>query len=147
MGPRQPLPRPPEEPWPAEGEGGANGNGVRRCRVYPSQRRMPAEVARRKRLLKVPTLTAGLFAASLFLAPVQASAAQIGIGAVPEAATAVQEIQYGYGGPRFGPRGYGHRGYGGPRFRGRGYGYGRGYGHGYGRGYGRGYGYGRRGGF
>lgn len=99
-------------------------------------------------MLKVPTLTAGLFAASLFLAPVQASAAQIGIGAVPEAATAVQEIQYGYGGPRFGPRyGYGHRGYGGPRFRGRGYGYGRGYGHGYGRGYGRGYGYGRRGGF
>jgi hypothetical protein len=101
-------------------------------------------------LFKVPALTAGLFAASMFLAPVQASAAQIGIGAVPEAATAVQEVQYGYGGPRFGPRiGYGRRGYGGPPFRGRGYGYGRGYGHGYGRGYGRGYGhgYGRRGGF
>lgn len=113
---------------------------------------MPADVARREPLFKVPALTAGLFAASMFLAPVQASAAQIGIGAVPEAATAVQEVQYGYGGPRFGPRiGYGRRGYGGPPFRGRGYGYGygRGYGHGYGRGNGRGYGhgYGRRGGF
>ncbi|MCJ2018359.1 MULTISPECIES: hypothetical protein [unclassified Methylobacterium] len=85
----------------------------------------------------------------MFLVPAQASAAgQIGLGAVPEAASAVQDVQYGYGGPRFG---YGHRGYGGPHFRGRGYGYGRGYGrgygHGYGRGYGHGYGYGRRGGF
>lgn len=91
-------------------------------------------------MFKAPALTAGLFAASMFLAPVQASAAQIGIGAVPEAASSVQDVQYGYGGPRFG---YGRRGYGGPHFRGRGYGYGRGYG----RGYGHGYGYGRRGGF
>jgi len=95
-------------------------------------------------LFNVPTLTAGVFAAGMFLAPIQASAAQIGVGAVPETATAVHEVQYGYGGPRFG---YGHRGYGRPHFRGRGYGYGRGYGHryGYGRGYGRGYGYGRPG--
>ena len=95
-------------------------------------------------MFKVPALTAGLLAASMFLAPAQASAAQIGIGAVPDAAAAVHEVQYGYGGPRFGPRfGYGRRGYGGPHFRGRGYGYGRGYG----RGYGPGYGYGRRRGF
>lgn len=99
-------------------------------------------------MFKVPTLTAGLFAASMFLAPAQASAAQIGIGAVPEAASAIHEVQYGYGGPRFGPGiGGGRRGYGGPRFRGRGYGYGRGYDRGYGRGYGGGHGYGRRGGF
>ncbi len=105
---------------------------------------MLAGGARSKPLFNVPTLTAGLFAAGMFLAPVQASAAQIGVGAVPETATAVHEVQYGYGGPRFG---YGHRGYGRPHFRGRGYGYGRGYGHryGYGRGYGRGYGYGRPG--
>jgi hypothetical protein len=97
-------------------------------------------------LFKVPTLTAGLFATSMFLAPVQASAAQIGIGAVPETATPVQEVRYGHGGPRFG---YGRRGYGGPHFRERGYGYGRGYGHryGHGHGYGRGYGDGRRGSF
>jgi hypothetical protein len=106
----------------------------------------PAAVARRERLYKIPTLTAGLFAASMFFVPAQASAAQIGLGAVPEAASAVHDVQYGYGGPRFG---YGHRGYGRPHFRGHGYGrgYGRGYGHGYGRGYGHGYGYGRRGGF
>jgi hypothetical protein len=96
-------------------------------------------------VFKIPTLTGGLFAASLFLAPVPASAAQIGLGAVTEAAPAVEQVQYGYGGPRFGP-GYGRRyGYGGPR------GYGRGHGYGYGRGYGRGYGgprgFGRRGDF
>ncbi|GEN01172.1 hypothetical protein MRA01_57110 [Methylobacterium radiotolerans] len=86
----------------------------------------------------------------MFLAPAPASAAQIGIGAVPEAGSAVRDVQYGYGGPRFGRHfGYGRRGYGGPHFRGRGYGYGHGYGRGYGRGYGpgHGYGYGRRGGF
>jgi hypothetical protein len=91
-------------------------------------------------LFKAPALTAGLFATSIFLAPVQASAAQIGIGAVPEAAPAVQDVQYGYGSPRFD---YRRRGYGGRHLRGRGYGYGRGYR----RGYGHGYGYGRRGGF
>jgi hypothetical protein len=135
------------EPLAAEDEGGriTRNSGSGRP-VGLSDCCTPAAVARRKLLFKVPALTAGLFAASLFLAPVQASAAQIGIGAVPEAATAVQEVQYGYGGPRIG---YGRRGYGGPPFRGRGYGYGRGYGHGYGRRYGRGYGhgYGRRGGF
>ncbi|MBA9061664.1 hypothetical protein GGQ91_001041 [Methylobacterium fujisawaense] len=109
---------------------------------------MPADVARDTHLFNVPTLTAGLFAASMFLTPVQAFAAQFGIGAVPEAANTVQDVQYGYGGTRFGPNfGGGRRGYGGPRFRGRGDGYRRGYGHGYGRGHGQGYGYGRRGGF
>ncbi len=52
---------------------------------------------------KIPTLTGGLFAASLFLAPVPASAAQIGLGAVTEAAPAVEQVQYGYGGPASGP--------------------------------------------
>ena len=97
-------------------------------------------------MFKVSTLTGGIFAASLFLAPLPASAAQIGIGAVTDAAMPVEQVQYGYGGPRFGPRfGDGRRGYGGPRFHGRGYGYGRGYGRG--GGYGRHHGYGRRGGF
>ncbi len=95
-------------------------------------------------MFNVPTLTAGVFAAGMFLAPIQASAAQIGVGAVPETATAVHEVQYGYGGPRFG---YGHRATAvrtsvagatvmavamDTRY-------------GYGRGYGRGYGYGRPG--
>jgi hypothetical protein len=99
-------------------------------------------------VFKVPTLTGGLFAASLFLAPLPAAAAQIGLGAVAEPAPTLEHVQYGYGGPRFGP-GFGGRrhGYGGPRFRGRGYGYGRGYGRGYGYGRPHGYGYGRRGGF
>ncbi len=93
-------------------------------------------------MFKTSALTAGLFATGLFLAPLPASASQIGIGAVPEAASAVTDVQYGYGGPRFG---YGHRGYGRPHFRGRGYGYGRGHSYGHRFGYGRGYrhGYGR----
>ena len=101
---------------------------------------------RREPVLKIASLTTGLFAAGLFLTPFSASAAQIGIGAVPETAAAVETVQYGYGRPhlgyghRFGGRGYGYGGrfHGGPRF-GRGYGYGRGYGRGHG------YGYGRRG--
>jgi hypothetical protein len=97
-------------------------------------------------LLKIASLTTGLLAAGLFLTPLPASAAQIGVGAIPEATTTVETVQYGYGGygrPHYGRRFYGGRGlgygrhfHGGPRF-GRGYGYGRGYG--------RGYGYGRRG--
>ena len=89
------------------------------------------------------TLAASLLVAGLFWTP--ASAAQIGIGAVPEAATNVDLVQYGYG----------HRGHYGHRHRRGGYGGGRGYGkhygqhhyhdNGFGRG-GRGFrgGYGRR---
>lgn len=97
-------------------------------------------------MLKIASLTTGLLAAGLFLTPLPASAAQIGVGAIPEATTTVETVQYGYGGygrPHYGRRfnggrglGYGRHFHGGPRF-GRGYGYGRGYG--------RGYGYGRRG--
>ena len=73
----------------------------------------------------------GLLAASLFLAPAPASAAQIGVAAVPEAAGPVEPAQYGYG-RGYDRGGYGRRGYGaGPRYGGRGYGGG---------------GYGRRGG-
>lgn len=70
---------------------------------------------------------AGLLAASLFLAPAPASAVQIGVAAVPEAASPVEQVQYGYGRGYgrggYGGRGYGRRGYGGgPRYGGRGYG-------------------------
>ncbi|MCJ2110303.1 hypothetical protein MKK64_03635 [Methylobacterium sp. E-025] len=101
-------------------------------------------------LLKTMFLALSLLIAGLSLAPAPASAAQIGIAAIPETAPAVEPVQFGYGYGRGGygrggygrgyrgGYGYGGRGYGGPRF-GRGYG---GYGRGYGRG--RGYRYGRR---
>jgi hypothetical protein len=96
-------------------------------------------------MLKIASLTTGLLAAGLFLTPLSASAAQIGVAAVPGPTTGIETVQYGYGRPHYGRRFYGGRGYGyggrfhgGPRF-GRGYGYGRGYGRGHG------YGFGRRG--
>lgn len=96
-------------------------------------------------MLKIASLSTGLFAVGLFLTPLPASAVQIGVGAVPETTAPVEAVRYGYGRPHYG---YGRRFYGG-----RGYGYGRrfyggprfGRGYGYGREYGRGYGYGRRG--
>jgi hypothetical protein len=99
-------------------------------------------------LLKKLTLSVGLIAAGLFLAAAPASAAPLGVHAMPDASSAVENVQYGYGGGYgggYGRRGYGggygHRGYGGPRFGprfgGRHFGYGRGHRHGYGRGYGR----------
>ena len=75
-------------------------------------------------------MAAGLLAASLVLAPAPASAVQIGVAAVPEAAGPVEQAQYGYG------RGYGRGGYGGGGYGRRGYGGGPRYGGG--RGYGRG---------
>lgn len=95
-------------------------------------------------MLKIASLTAGLFAVGLSLAPLPASAMQIGVGAVPETTSTVETVQYGYGGygrPHYGRRFYGGRGYGyGGRFHG-GPRFGRGFGHGYGRGHG----YGHRG--
>lgn len=97
-------------------------------------------------MFKTLTLGAGLMAACLFMTPAPSSAAPLGVVAMPEAATAVENVQYGYGGGGYGRRGYGdgygRRGYGGgrhfgPRFGGREFGYGRGRGYGYGRGYGR----------
>lgn len=102
-------------------------------------------------MFKTLTLGAGLLAASLFMAPAPSSAAPLGVVTMPEATSAVENVQYGYGG--YGGGGYGRRGYGGgygrrgygggrhfgPRFGGREFGFGRGRGHGYGhdRGYGR----------
>ena len=58
-------------------------------------------------MLKIASLTTGLLAAGLFLTPLPASAAQIGVGAIPEATTTVETVQYGYGGygrPHYGRR-------------------------------------------
>ena len=66
-------------------------------------------------MLKIASLTTGLLAAGLFLTPLPASAAQIGVGAIPEATTTVETVQYGYGGygrPHYGRRFYGGRGLG-----------------------------------
>ena len=60
-------------------------------------------------MCKQTTFAASTLAAGLFLTPAPASAAQIGIAAVPEAATSIDLAQYGYGGG-YG-RGYGHRGH------------------------------------
>lgn len=78
-------------------------------------------------MLRVPVFTAGLFGAALLMAPLPASAVQIGIGAVPRPATAVENVWYGH---RYGGYGYGHR-FGG-RFDRWGYGYGRWHRYGYG---------------
>jgi hypothetical protein len=111
-------------------------NGPRRVRCTVTDRlQVEAGVASGGiPLQKHIIMAAGLLAASLFLAPAPASALPVGVAAVPEAAAAVEQVQYGYGrgygrrGYGYG-RGYGRRGYGyGPRYGGRGYGYGRGYG-------------------
>ncbi|WP_191970180.1 hypothetical protein [Methylobacterium planeticum] len=90
------------------------------------------------------TFAASLLAAGLFLTSAPASAAQIGVAAVPEAATSIDLARYGYGGG-YG-RGYGHRGHYGHGYRRGGYGggYGRHFGghnrhHNYGYGRSRGY--------
>jgi hypothetical protein len=103
-------------------------------------------------LSKTPALTGALFATSLLLAPLPASAVPVGLGAVPAPPATVEKAQIVNGrdytnspyvgrpvGPRFAP---GPRYGGPPRFRGPGYGYRRGYAPRYG--YGRPRFYGRR---
>lgn len=78
-------------------------------------------------MLRGLVLAAGLFGTTLLIIPLPASAVQIGIGAVPTPATAVENVWYGH---RYG--GYGYRPLFGGRFHRWGYGYGGWHRHGYG---------------
>lgn len=77
--------------------------------------------------MKIPIYAASLFGVALLMHPHSASAMQIGIGAVPKAATAVENVWYSH---RYGGYGYGR--YVGRRFHRWGYGYGGWHRHGYG---------------
>ena len=78
-------------------------------------------------MLRVAVFAPSLFGIALIMTPIPASAVQIGIGAVPNTVTAVENVWYGH---RYGGYGYG-RHFGG-RFHRWGYGYGSWHRHGYG---------------